>query len=84
MNIVISAANTGACIQQCYKGNVYSSNLFTLVNFKGRVNDVKPVYSSYHEHILLGAHAVHFSEDLVDHSVRSPTWGRQGTVSSHD
>ena len=35
----------------------------------GGINDVGSVSGSDDEHVLLGSHAVHLSEDLVDDSV---------------
>jgi hypothetical protein len=40
----------------------------------GRVNNVGTIGGSNDEDILLGAHPVHFGEDLVDNSIGSTTY----------
>ena len=39
----------------------------------GRVNDIRTIGSSNDKVILLGAHPVHFSENLIDNSIGSTT-----------
>ena len=41
----------------------------------GWVNDVRPVGGSNDEHILLLAHPIHLSEDLVDDTISCTTCG---------
>merc|ERR1719244_1762374 len=47
----------------------------------GRVDDVGSVCGADDEHVLLGAHAVHLGQDLVDDTVRGAAGVTHGTTS---